>query len=148
MSDEDPKWFRVSLSIWGDGIDPKSLEALLGLVPDIVGIKGEARMGKNGRRYAPYETHHWLHRLDVSPEVGFDEQIRLLFDTLGSNRDNLRELCNQEGVIAELFCGFSSGNGQGGDTISSGTLKRIADTGLDLSWDLYPPSLDAAEDTP
>jgi hypothetical protein len=52
--DENEKWFSVSLFIMGDGIDPAALEGMLGLAPDTVGIKGQARAGKNGRTYSPY----------------------------------------------------------------------------------------------
>jgi hypothetical protein len=38
-----------------------------------------------------------------------------------------------------LLCGFSSGNGQGGFTLDAKTLQRIADLGVSLSVDLYPP---------
>jgi len=41
-----------------------------------------------------------------------------------------------------LFCGFSSGNGQGGDTLRPETLKLLVDAGLSLTLDLYPPTID------
>jgi hypothetical protein len=40
-----------------------------------------------------------------------------------------------------LFCGFSSGNGQGGFTLDSDTLTRIAKLGIPLIVDLYPPAI-------
>jgi hypothetical protein len=47
-----------------------------------------------------------------------------------------------EGVDAELFCGFGSANGQGGDTLQPATLKLLGDAGLSLTLDLYPPTID------
>lgn len=38
-----------------------------------------------------------------------------------------------------LFCGFSSGNGQGGCTISPALLHRLSTLSLELVLDLYPP---------
>ena len=39
-----------------------------------------------------------------------------------------------------LFCGFSSGNGQGGFTLNPELLARLAVFGVELSLDLYPPT--------
>ena len=52
MLDDDAKWFAVNLRISGDALDPTQLEPLLGLKPDILGIMGQPRMGKQGRQYA------------------------------------------------------------------------------------------------
>lgn len=145
--DENEKWFSVSLFIMGDGIDPAALEGMLGLAPDTVGIKGQARAGKNGRTYSPYETNAWTHRVTASSELGFDEQIQLLFHRLGDRKALLRDLCLEDGVDAGLFCGFGSGNGQGGDTIHPNTLRLLAGTGLSIRLDLYPPDADGQEET-
>lgn len=47
-------------------------------------------------------------------------------------------------MTAVLFLGFSSGNGQGGFTLPASLLTRIAALGLDLSLDLYLPTIDKA----
>ena len=39
----------------------------------------------------------------------------------------------------EFFCGFSSGNGQGGFALENSVLTRIADLGITIELDLYPP---------
>ena len=147
MVADNAKWFRVSLRVMGDGFDPMSLAEQLGLTPDVVGIKGQRRVGKNGREYAPYETNIWCHEVKVSSDTSFDGQIRLLFQQLGNRVDQLRALSATNGVEAEVFCGFSSGSGQGGDIIQPGTLKLLADTGLSLSLDLYPPDVLGAKET-
>jgi len=123
----------------GDALDPTPLENLLGLQPDTVGIKGQPRMGKQGRQYAPYETNLWSYRETSSSEIGFDQQIQSLFSRLGHRVSELQRLSATEGVDAGLFCGFGSGNGQGGDTLRPETLKLLVDAGLSLTLDLYPP---------
>lgn len=142
MLDEDAKWFAVSLRITGDALDPTQLEGLLGLKPDLLGIIGQPRMGKQGRQYAPYETNLWSYREGSSSEIGFDQQIQSLFERLGHRVSELQRLSATEGVEVELFCGFSSGNGQGGDTLRPETLKLLVDSGLSLTLDLYPPTID------
>ena len=142
MLDDDTKWFAVSLFIMGDALDPTPLENLLGLQPDTVGIKGQPRMGKQGRQYAPYETNLWSYQEGSSSGIGFDQRIQSLFARLGHRVSELQRLSATEGVDVELFCGFSSGNGQGGDTLRPETLKLLVDAGLSLTLDLYPPDID------
>lgn len=139
MMDEDQKWFRVSLHILGDAVDPVTLESGLGLVPTRIGIKGDAYVGKSGRTYYHFETNAWIYNVPVPSDMGFDAQIQTLFRNLGSHRSKLKALCHQAGVECGLFCGFGSGNGQGGDTLQAETLKLLGDTGLSFTLDLYPP---------
>ena len=57
----------------------------------------------------------------------------------------LKEILSLPGVKGELFLGFGSGNGQGGAIFSPQLLRRVADYGLSLSLDLYPPGGDENE---
>ena len=147
MLAEDDKWFSVSLRIMGDTVDPTKLEGLLGVQPDTLGIMGQPRMGKQGRHYAPYETNFWSYREGSGPEIGFDQKIQNLFALLGSEVSALQRLSATEGVEVDLFCGFGSGNGQGGDTIQPQTIKLLADAGVSLTLDLYPPTIDSDDPT-
>lgn len=142
MLDDDTKWYAVSLRIMGDAFDPTQVENLLGLKPDLLGIKGQPRIGYQGRQYAPYQTNLWSYQEGSSSGIGFDRRIQSLFDRLGHRVSELRRLSATEGVCVELFCGFSSGNGQGGDSLRPETLKLIVDAGLSLTLDLYPPTID------
>jgi hypothetical protein len=144
MLKEDAKWFAVSLRIMGDSFDPTQLESLLGLVPDTIGIRGQPRVGKAGRTYAPYRTNLWSYREASDSEIGFDQQIRSLFARLGPRTSVLRQLAATDGLEVELFCGFGSGNGQGGDTILPDTLRLLVDAGVSLGLDLYPPDIDTS----
>lgn len=146
MLGEDDKWFRVSLRIFGDTLDPTTVENLLGLPAENVGIKGQPRLGKNGRKYSLYETNLWTHSSPLSSDVCFEEQMQGILDALGTRVARLKELLEEEGIDGEFFCGFGSGGGQGGDSISAATLARLADAGLSLTLDLYPPTVD--EDSP
>jgi hypothetical protein len=147
MLDEDEKWFRVSLRLFGDALDPEQASELLQINADTIGIKGVARTGKNNRTYAPWETNYWNYQSRLGSEIGFDEQIRSLFTVLGSRIEQLKTLLHHPEIEGELFCGFSSVSGQGGDTIAPTTLKLVADTGLALSLDLYPPGITDEEES-
>jgi hypothetical protein len=145
MLAEDGKWFRVSLRLSGDALNPVSVEAALGLKPSIVGLKGQPRRGKAGRVYAPYETNVWVYQHDAPEDMPFEDQLTSLFSLLGCKIAELKKLCKTEGVEGDIFLGFSSGNGQGGDTLSSAVLSQIADVGLSLCLDLYPPDVQDSE---
>jgi hypothetical protein len=60
-----------------------------------------------------------------------------ILDRLEPRLDALRTLSAKYRV--DLFGGFSSGSGQGGFTLDSTTLARIAKLGVPLIVHLYPP---------
>jgi hypothetical protein len=53
------------------------------------------------------------------------------------NAEGIREL--QGECELDIFCAYSSENGQGGFTLEHETLKELAAYPVDLSIDLYPP---------
>jgi hypothetical protein len=144
MPVEHEKWYSVSLRLLGDNLDPVRIEELIGLRPTTIGLKGQKRSGKQGREYAPYETNVWVYRHLSADTSSFEDQLRALFALLGPKRSALKAACSTPGIEGDVFLGFSSGDGQGGDIISPEILALIADTGLSLTLDLYPPS-DAKE---
>ena len=148
MLSEDDKWFAVSLCFMGAGFDPRDVETRIGLPPTFMRVMGEKWTCKTGREYGPALHNLWRHRIEAPGDIGFDLQIKLLLDRIGELSDAVRELAAADQVEAELFCGFGSGNGQGGDTISANTLGRIAALGLALSLDLYPPDIDEHPEEP
>ncbi|MES2593894.1 MAG: DUF4279 domain-containing protein [Verrucomicrobiota bacterium] len=132
----------MSLRLRGDGFDPALVESELGLCPKWIGIKGQPRIDKDGREWAPHTTNFWTHQVPLQPECGFDQQIQYLFEKLGDRVERVRELCSRVDVEGELFCGFGREAGRsGGDIIAPSTLRLLVDAGLSLSLDLYPPKL-------
>jgi hypothetical protein len=139
----DGKWYRVSLRLMGDGLPVDEVESKLGLMPSSIGRKGEHRRGDT--RYAKCQTNVWVSKYLVDCDVPFEEQIANLLDALGPKVAVLKEILTLPNVQGELFLGFRSGNGQGGAIFSPELLKRVAECGLSLSLDLYPPSGDEDE---
>lgn len=128
----------------GDSLPVDEIEARLGVVPEIIARKGE-RHNDHPRSYI-YGTNLWVWKYPVSSDVPFEEQIMGLLDLLEPKVSALKEILSLPEVKGELFLGFGSGNGQGGAFFSSELLKRIAERGLSLSLDLYPPSIDEEEE--
>lgn len=142
MLSEDDKWFAVSLRFMGTGFDPRKVEGQIGLKPTRMRIFGEKWKDKTGREHGPARNNLWSHRLEASRNAGFETQIKALLSRIAAYSDAVRSLAGNDEVEAELFCGFGSGTGQGGDIISADTLGLLASLGLALSLDLYPPDFD------
>jgi len=65
------------------------------------------------------------------------DHLKWLLDSLEPKRDVIRELSRKYRI--DFFCGFASMNQQGGFTLDSVTLARLAELGVPLELDLYPP---------
>lgn len=141
MLDENEKWHRVSLRVVGDDLDLAAVTTALGLQPDVTGRIGEHIAGNP--RYAIYHSNVWVYRYRMD-DLTFSQQLLEFITRLEDRAHAVRHLVARPGVTAELFLGFSSGNGQGGFTLPASLLTRIAALGLDLTLDLYPPTADKA----
>lgn len=108
--------------------------------PKKIGKKGDHINGNPQR--AKYTTNIWVSSYLTSSNVQFETQIGLLLDVLESRIESLREILLLPDVQGDLYLGFSSGNGQGGDYFSHNLLQRIVNSGLSVTLDLYPPSID------
>ena len=144
MLDDDMKWASVSLRLFGDRLPLDDVGTRLDLVPYRVGRKGEHLHGNP--RYAQYESHLWLWSVTSMHKVPLENQLALTMDVLEPRSDRLRALLRETGARAELFIGFSSGNGQGGASLSAELLERLAKLGLPLELDLYPPDVDESDE--
>jgi hypothetical protein len=141
---EDKKCYRVSLRLVGEGLPLDEIEMLLGITPSYLGKKGKHLHGNS--KYAKHKSNVWNWRYPMNSNTPFEEQIRGVLNTLEPKLDSLKEILSLPNVDGELFLGFSSGNGQGGAVFSVELLKRIAEFGLSLSLDLYPPDIDQEEE--
>jgi hypothetical protein len=68
------------------------------------------------------------------------DHLNWLLDSLEPKLVVVRTLSEKYQI--EFFCEFSSGQGEGGFTLDSNTLTRIAKFGIRLVVDLYPPSME------
>ena len=139
MLEEDAKWHKVSLRFLGDDLDLAAVTNALGLKPDVTGRIGEHIAGNP--RYAVYETNVWVYRYAAMEHLNFSTQLSQFIAHLEERSKTILYLVERPGVRAELFLGFSSGNGQGGFTLPASLLARIAALGLDVTLDLYPPTV-------
>ena len=137
--DDDGKWSRTCIRIFGETLQPEEIEAKLGLKATRTHVKGQPR----SRRYnVPWRHSLWLLESPLSDDHDMADHLKWLLDRLEPRLDVIRTLSAEYRV--GLMCGFSSGSGQGGFTLDSTTLGRTAKLGVPLVVDLYPPGF--AED--
>jgi uncharacterized protein DUF4279 len=140
--DGDGKWSRASLRLFGETLDPDEIGSVLGLEATHTHLKGELfGPGHTARR----RESGWLLQSPLSKRSDMIEHLKWLLDTLEPKHMVIRDLAGKYRV--DLFCGFGSVNGQGGFTLDATTLTRIAELGVPLALDLYPPgALEISED--
>jgi hypothetical protein len=124
----------------GDNLPVEEVESRLGLETGSCGRKSEPL--HDHPRSARHRSNIWVSNYLVNSDVPFEEQITGLLDVLEPRLDALKEILSLPGIKGELFLGFSSRVGQGGAIFSPELLRRVADYGLSLSLDLYPPGRD------
>jgi hypothetical protein len=132
--DDNGKWSRACLRVFGETLRPEEIESMLGLKATRAHLKGE--LLSPGQKAARRESS-WRLESPLSTCSDMVDHLKWLLDSVDPKRDVIRELFKKYNV--DLFCGFSSGNGQGGFTLDSVTLARLAGLGVPLVLDLYPP---------
>jgi uncharacterized protein DUF4279 len=126
--------YSVDLTIVADELDEAELSRLLGLKASVFHKKGEPLSQRTKR-----ESCSWSFFID--PPEGdrywhsLEEGLKCLIERLQSLKDILREL--RANYSLHAYCGhFGSGFG-GGPSISSETLRMLADWGLTLTIKTY-----------
>lgn len=76
------------------------------------------------------------------PAGSLEEQIDWLLNFLDTRTRELEMLRDE--CTVDLFCFYSSENGQGSIELSGATMKRLGDLGLDLTIDIYISESDAS----
>lgn len=140
--DDDRGWCRASLRIFGETLKPEEVGAKLGLVATRSHLKGERR---SKRHTSIWHESGWLLESPLPKESNMPEHLKWLLDAVETRIEVLGELSGKYKV--DLFCGFSSGNGQGGFELDSATLGRLARLKIPLNLDLYPPNTEDATAT-
>lgn len=133
--DPDEKWSRATFRVFSTTITPEEIEATLLLAATSVHRMGE-RISK--RVPALRKEHAFFVESALATSEPLDHHIAGLCDLLDPVHDRLAML--RSTCRCDIFCGFSSGSGQGGFSLDASLLRRLAATELKLTLDLYPPS--------
>jgi len=90
------------------------------------------------------EVNLWLLKSKLSDQEPLEAHIEHFLSFLKENAEGIGEL--QTECEFDIFCGFSSQNGQGGFTLDHKILKELTAYPVDLCLDLYPPSLEESNE--
>ena len=134
--EEDEKWFSAALSVKSIAITPDEIEAFFSIKPTRKHYIGDAVSNRNPRN--KHKSHYYCVHSGCSSEEPMENHLENILSLFGGVSKKVKELSKTEEVV--LFCGFSSGNGQGGFTLSPELLLKLSTFGVALSLDLYPPS--------
>ena len=133
MSD---KWSRCSLRISSDKRSCESISKVLKAEPSSAANRGDPT-SKHAPASGVRELSSWILESGVGTTQSLEEHLGALLPFVEAHAEGLQQLA--EDCKLEIFCGFSSGNGQGGFVIEHDLLRRIGEVGLDIVLDLYPP---------
>jgi hypothetical protein len=130
------KWSRASLRLVSKVLPPDAISAALGTEFD--------RSYRLGDQVSPKNSPWVLRREHVcvlESGLASDQPLPDHVDSLvGKIRPFAMKLASiRDRVDADIFCGFSSSNGQGGFTLSPELLASFVEWNLPLTLDLYPP---------
>jgi hypothetical protein len=133
MSD---KWARASLRITSETLNCDAITEALKTQPSFAANKGDP-VSRHSPRSGVRDLSTWVLESGAGTGDSLEAHLAALLPFLeehSSQLDQLRSECT-----LEISCGFSSGNGQGGFVIENDALAKVAQAGLDLVLDLYPP---------
>ncbi len=158
MSDDDGSvtiggpmpWFAVSLSIGADDVDPDEVTRLLGVRPDVTRRRGvhwplPDREGLSTVRVSKFPARIGLWSIRLRPEQapGCDVAAavtRVLDRVAAAPSEAWRRAC--AGAKARISVALTLDGYNRGFGLGPVLLRRVADLGLDLDFDIYEGSDD------
>lgn len=134
-ADEKHATFRLS----GERLDPEAITRATGLTPDIATRRGDPvlRGGKVMRRR---RVGVWCIDSDreLSQEgIHLEDHVRWLLDLLEPVADELRRVSVEQGLVADIGCGYFTGRWNCSFDLSPETVRRIAKLDAALGFDFY-----------
>jgi hypothetical protein len=132
---EDEKWSSAAFCAYSDTMSPEQMEATFGVAPTRSHQIGEPR-SKSGRS-GVHDRHYYSIQSSAVESAALDVHIEEILSLLEPRENHLKQLRHKASLC--ILCGFSSGSGQGGFSLSPALLSRLAHLGLEVVLDLYPP---------
>jgi uncharacterized protein DUF4279 len=135
MSDKTTK---ASLRIFSDERDIQFLSKAFGVIPSTQHLKGEP-CSKRDLQSGAFEQSVWIYESPLPDSSELHEHLTALLELLESRESAIESIRNRITSV-DIFCMFSSENGQGSAEMSADLLRRLANQRIDLIIDLYPPN--------
>jgi hypothetical protein len=128
----------MSLRIWHPSVLSSEITNALGLMPSLLNDVGARRQTPAGQILeGVYAQTYWLYKFDFPQGIEVEECIAKALESLSSKREFLTYIISTGGRC-ELFIGVFLERGAGIE-LDGNLVRRVADVGLGLSFDVYLP---------
>lgn len=134
---DDEKWSSAAFVARSEILSPDMFESIIGLPPTHSHRIGDPISSRQGS--AVRKNHYYSIQSMSDSREPMEKHIDEIITQLEQRIANVRSLEGKAEMF--LFCGYSSGNGQGGCSLSPEMLARLSQLGLELCLDLYPPDV-------
>lgn len=124
--------FRATLRVFSKTYTLPEISKLLGEPVSGFSIGDAFSKGKRKRDHTfwSFDSSH------IDSKSEFSAHLTEILNFCDSNKDGLLKLKDDDCTM-NVFCFFSSDNGQGGATLPAGIMHRLSGLNLDLIFDVY-----------
>jgi hypothetical protein len=129
------EWATASFRLFSSRLSLEELGRAIPLYPEQTFRKGDP-VSRRSTSVATHPANGIVIGSGLPDTSPLEEHLRVLSERIEPYIDRVRSL--GEGVDVDLFCGFTSGIGQGSFSLSPELLHRLSGLGLELIFDLYP----------
>ena len=122
----------VSLRVFGDGLEPDEVSALLGRQPTRFHRKGDP-CGTNGKSVEP--TGAWILDSPLSEKMEIEDHVEALFSVTSNDHDEWASLTSR--FSASILCSVFLDQYNEGFELSPRLAQSMAERGLVIAFDIY-----------
>ena len=128
----------VSLRVFGDGLEPDEVSALLGCQPTRFHRKGD-KSSQNGTSLEP--TGAWILDSGLSEKAEIEEHVEALLSLISNDSDEWANLT--AGFSASILCSVFLNQYNEGFELSPRLAQSMAERGLVIAFDIYSGDAEA-----
>ena len=130
---------RVSLRVFGDGLEPEEVSALIGHDPTRCHRSGDPVGGTGGNAVEP--TGAWILDSTLSEKTEIEEHVESLLSVVSNDSDEWEQLTSR--FSASILCSAFLDQYNEGFELSPRLAQSLADRGLVIAFDIYSGDADA-----
>lgn len=135
---------RVSLRVFGDGLEPDEVSALLGRQPTRSHRKGDqvrtaGKASANSTTTTP--TGAWILDSGLSEKAEIEDHVEALLSPVSNDSDEWASLTSR--FSASILCSAFLDQYNEGFELSPRLAQSLADRGLVIAFDIYSGDADA-----
>ena len=126
---------RVSLRVFGDGLEPEEVSALLGRKPTRSHRKGDERVTAGSDAGSLEPTGAWILDSPLSEKAEIEDHIEALLSPVSNDSDEWASLTSR--FSASILCSIFLDRYNEGFELSPRLARSLADRGLVIAFDIY-----------